>query len=182
MGYDQQDYDPYAIPESNLADPWQGAHGGWDKQGPPLADIGTRLGARMIDWLTQCLAMLPAVAILVVGISQNPNGRLGEAWLIGSIAAMALFLIVLFGVNCYYLYENGQTIGKKALGIKIVAQDGSRASFASILGLRIFVMGFLESLPLGIGLLVGIVNVCMIFGQDRRCLHDLLASTIVVRA
>ena len=43
-----------------------------------------------------------------------------------------------------------------------------------------FVMGLLESLPFGIGLIVAIVNVCMIFGQDRRCLHDVLAGTIVV--
>ena len=136
----------------------------------------------MIDWLTQFLAMLPGMAILIFAISQNPNGRMNEAWLIGAMGAIALLLLALFGINCYYLYENGQTIGKKALGIKIVSDDGSPASFGKILGLRIFAMGFLESLPLGIGLIVSIVNVCMIFGQDRRCLHDVIAGTIVVTA
>lgn len=175
------DYDPYAIPESNVEDPWHGSpHGGWgNSKSLALADIGSRLGARMVDWLTQFLVLLPGFGVMVFGVSQSPNGQINEAWLLGAIATFCLFLLLLFCVNLYYLYENGQTIGKKVLGIKIVSEDGSPA-FGKIVLLRMFVMGLLESLPFGIGLIVAIVNVCMIFGQDRRCLHDVLAGTIVV--
>ena len=31
-----------------------------------------------------------------------------------------------FAINCYLLYRNGQTIGKRLLGIRIVRTDGSR--------------------------------------------------------
>ncbi len=39
-------------------------------------------------------------------------------------------------ITAVLVYKNGQTIGKKALGIKVVRKDGSRATFGRIFGLR----------------------------------------------
>jgi uncharacterized RDD family membrane protein YckC len=41
-------------------------------------------------------------------------------------------------------------------------------------------MGILGAIP-GLGALLSLVNVLMIFGQEQRCLHDLFANTIVVQ-
>jgi uncharacterized RDD family membrane protein YckC len=41
-------------------------------------------------------------------------------------------------------------------------------------------MWALESIPL-LGGLFSLVNVCFIFRDDRRCIHDLIADTIVVK-
>ena len=86
----------------------------------------------------------------------------------------------------------GATLGKMALGIKVVGLDGSRARTGSVLIREIIV----RSLPVSIlpillgsdiggqvGLLVGpIVVVFVLFDSKRQGLHDKAAGTLVVRA
>ena len=80
-----------------------------------------------------------------------------------------------------FVRENGQTIAKKILGIKVVRTDGSAASIGRIFWLRNVVNSLLAAIPL-IGFLYSIVEVLFIFGDSRQCLHDKLADTIVVKA
>jgi len=69
---------------------------------------------------------------------------------------------------------NGQTLGKKVMGIRVVAMSGEPILFGPAVARM---MGYyLESLVLGIGLLLAFTN------RDRRTLHDFLASTRVVKA
>ena len=175
MAHDKN-FDPYAIPESEVHDPWRG-HGDPHQ----LADRGTRLGARLIDFISLVVVLVPGFALLIFTLAQS-QGQADEALVLGSLAVMGLFMVALLGVNCYFLAENGQTLGKKALGIKIVAEDGSPASLLKILFLRMFAMGILESLPFGLGFLVFLINSLMILQDDQRCMHDHMAGTIVVRA
>jgi uncharacterized RDD family membrane protein YckC len=79
------------------------------------------------------------------------------------------------------VHRNGQSIGKKCLGIKDVRTDGSRAGFGRIFGLRYLVNTLLTMIPL-IGSFYALVDVLMIFGSAKRCAHDYIADTIVVRA
>jgi uncharacterized RDD family membrane protein YckC len=65
--------------------------------------------------------------------------------------------------------------------IKDVRTDGSRASFGRIFGLRYLVNTRL-TMVLRLGGLYGLVDVLMIFGSAKRCCHDYIADTIVVRA
>jgi uncharacterized RDD family membrane protein YckC len=76
-----------------------------------------------------------------------------------------------------YVRENGQTIAKRILGIKVIRSDGSPASVGRIFWLRNIVNGLLGIIPL-----YGLVEVLFIFGDARQCLHDKIADTIVVRA
>jgi uncharacterized RDD family membrane protein YckC len=72
---------------------------------------------------------------------------------------------------------NGQTIAKRALGIKVVRTDGTPVSLSRIFWLRNVV-----NIVLGIVPFYGLVDVLFIFGAGRRCLHDKIADTIVVKA
>lgn len=45
--------------------------------------------------------------------------------------------------------------------------------------LRSFVNGLIGAIPC-IGSIYALVDIVFIFREDRRCLHDLLASTVVV--
>jgi uncharacterized RDD family membrane protein YckC len=73
--------------------------------------------------------------------------------------------------------QNGQSIAKKVLGIKVVRADGSYATLSRIFWLRNVVNGLLGIVPL-----YGIVDALFIFAEQRQCLHDKLADTIVVKA
>jgi uncharacterized RDD family membrane protein YckC len=75
---------------------------------------------------------------------------------------------------------NGQSIGKRMVGIKVVRTDGSRASFARIFFLRNVVNALPNLLPY-VGWLYQLVDPLLIYQDSRQCLHDRIADTIVVR-
>lgn len=157
---------PYQAPQSEI----EGSVIGNTEQ--VLAERGTRLGAAILDSLFFILVMIPIFFI----IESNDDTAITIAVSITAIAA-----IVLIGFNLKFLYENGQTIAKRILGIKIVRTDGERCGLARIIFLRNFVIGLLGNIPL-IGPIISIANPLFIFRGDRRCLHDLIADTKVIVA
>jgi uncharacterized RDD family membrane protein YckC len=101
-----------------------------------------------------------------------------------SVSNRVLALGVVFGLgliilNCVLLNRNGQTIGKRALSIKVVRKDGSRVALTRFIFLRYLPVTLLGFIPF-IGGIVGLVDASMIFGAERRCMHDLIADTIVI--
>lgn len=56
---------------------------------------------------------------------------------------------------------------------------GMPADFVHCFLLRLFVNGLIAAIPC-VGLIYSIVDICFIFREDRRCIHDLLAQTCVV--
>jgi uncharacterized RDD family membrane protein YckC len=83
--------------------------------------------------------------------------------------------------NGYLLVQRGQTIGKLVVKTKIVDLKGNLVGLGKLLPLRYLALGMVSQLPF-VGGLVGLLNVLMIFGSNRRCLHDYLAGTVVVDA
>ena len=69
-------------------------------------------------------------------------------------------------------------VGKKILGIRIVQLNGSEAGFVHAVLLRAMVMGFINAL---VGV-TSLIDPLCIFREDRRCLHDMIAGTIVIEA
>ena len=85
----------------------------------------------------------------------------------------------------------GATLGKMALGMKVVGADGNRAKPSSILVRELIAraLGAVLSAVIGatigglIGLAVGLVIIIMILFDDKRQgLHDKIGGTFVVRA
>ena len=79
------------------------------------------------------------------------------------------------------LNATGQTWGKKVLGIKIVDLAGAKPPIGRLLGARYLPMQLVGNVPF-VGPVLAIVNVLLIFRGDRRCGHDLIAGTQVVKA
>ncbi|WP_433518657.1 RDD family protein [Nonomuraea sp. CA-143628] len=71
-------------------------------------------------------------------------------------------------------YWNGRTVGKKALGIRVVRENGARLSPAMAAG-RALMTGFYAALGLTVIDLVWIM-----FTRRRHALHDLAANTVVM--
>jgi uncharacterized RDD family membrane protein YckC len=95
--------------------------------------------------------------------------------------AMSWLVVVLLLGNVILLTVRGQSVGKLLTGIQIVrASDGGRAGFVKAVLLRWFLFAIIESIQF-IGPVLTLANIFMIFRQDRRCLHDLVADTRVVK-
>jgi len=66
--------------------------------------------------------------------------------------------------------------------IKIVMNNGDgQPGFVHAWLLRAFLPGVIEAVPY-VGGLFGLIDILFIFGDERRCIHDLMAGTKVVEA
>lgn len=164
-----------------------------------LAGRGARLGARVIDWVIAFIGILPGAALLgnefvkiIMAAAQGQQPNIEELDLerlgVGGLVFGAGWLIVLV-IQVILLSVRGQSIGKMIVGLRIVRiADGTQAGFLNAWLMRealITVIGvFLAFIPfLGAILQPGfhLTDWCMIFREDQRCVHDLIAGTQVVK-
>lgn len=166
---------PYAAPEAAVDD-----LRAWDAQGleERKASRGKRLGAALLDGVINLVWILPVFwgAMMAVGVNQ---GIKPAAPMVGLMLLGFALLVAIFVINCLMLHRSGQTIGKRMLDIAIVRTDGSRMSLPRYIFIRVLPVGLLGAIPY-VGGLIGLVDPLLIFGKDRRCLHDLIADTIVI--
>ena len=135
-----------------------------------LADRMARLGAALVDGLL----LMPMYYVFgLTQLHQTPNPAVA--------AGVGLYALVLIAVDLTLLYRNAQTIGKKLLGIKIARKDGSRATLSRIFWLRGVVNAIPGFIPY-IGWLYSLIDILFIFGEPRRCIHDYIADTVVIKA
>jgi uncharacterized RDD family membrane protein YckC len=141
------------------------------------ASRGARLGSALIDMLLLLVIILPLA--LFLGVFENLGDTPPP---LGTTILMAVISLGLyFAMNGKLLYENAQTIGKKFNGIKIVNLDGSKPSIQDLIVKRYIPYFGFPYIPY-IGGIVNLVNLCFIFGKERRCLHDKIAGTKVVKS
>jgi uncharacterized RDD family membrane protein YckC len=120
------------------------------------ASFGQRLGASLIDLL---INLVLSVTFVLLFFSDSANYQL---W--GFIIGIAYKA----GMESSSLQG---TLGKMAVGIKVVDLQGERISFPRALG-RYFA-SFLSSLILGVGYLLPL------FTEKKQTLHDMIAGTLV---
>lgn len=162
------------------------------------AEPGPRLVARLIDWIISIASMTPGILMmggeflnLIMAAMRGEQidfesvdaprlaagaGVLLGGWLLGLIIQVIL------------LSMRSQSIGKIVMGLKVVRLDGTPGGFLHAWLLRealITVIGvFLGLLPM-IGILFRpafhLTDWCFVFRGDRRCLHDLIAGTKVIK-
>lgn len=162
---------PYQSPNSTIEDYASAT-------GLELAERVTRLGAAIIDGLISLVIIVP-IMFMTGFFSMAYSGEqpgIGYSLMIG-LLGMVIFLAIQF----VPLKQSGQTWGKRFLKIKIVNMDGSQPEVMRLIGLRYVLPQLISSIPL-VGGLFALVNILFIFRADRRCIHDLIAGTQVVKA
>lgn len=144
-----------------------------------LASRWARLGASILDALFMIIAILPIG--FISGFYQAifaGEQTIGFAY---TIAMGLAGLVAFFLINGYFLYASGQTAGKKIVGIKIVDMDGQQMPFGRLIGLRYVPQWVVSYIPI-IGNFLIILDALFVFRGDKRCIHDLIAGTQVVKA
>ncbi|SEK62214.1 Uncharacterized membrane protein YckC, RDD family [Roseateles sp. YR242] len=147
---------------------------------PGLAGRGTRLLAVIIDGLI--LAALLWVIGKIPGLPSgiNPFADSNEDWsgwnLIPNIVSFGVFVLV----QGWPLVKRGQTLGKMIFKLRIVRTDGSPVEVWRMLGLR-YGIGYLVNANLVLSGIFGLVDSVLIFRESRKCLHDNIADTQVIK-
>jgi len=137
-----------------------------DAHGAP-GGAGARLGAAVIDHL-----ILFAIDAAVVYFTLRMAALPPSDWHVLPAGPLLGFLVLVkFAYFCAFTAVGGQTIGKMALGIRVVTDDnlavgGARAVRRTIAGVA--------ACALGLGF------VPALFGPERRAFHDRIARTRVV--
>jgi len=141
-----------------------------------------RLGAAILDSIIGGLFVAPGMLMLLMaGVLSTPDSP-NPALLLAGFITMGLAFILLLGIQIYLLVTRGQTLGKKFLGIKIVTFDTeTNPGFVKVFLLRLFVNGLIGAVPF-LGFFYCLADILFIFREDRRCIHDLIAGTKVVKA
>lgn len=126
---------------------------------PEYAGFWRRVGARLLDGI-------------VIGLPSQALGRSdsGGLVLLGALASLGLWLWF-----AWISGANGQTVGRKATGIKVMRIDGS-GPIGGAAGIgRMFM-----SLVSGFVLLLGFL--WMLWDPRKQTWHDKVVSSVVVRA
>lgn len=167
---------PYAAPSARVEEVFDN-----DAQQP--AERVIRLGAYLLD---AAVFAVPAILMAIVLPAFALTGGAGGG---GTADTLVTVIVGVFGIltlgllilNLIWLHRHGQTIGKRILKIRIVRTTGERASLLRIIFARMVPVGLLSAIPF-VGWFVALGDPLLIFREDRRCLHDLIADTMVVKA
>jgi uncharacterized RDD family membrane protein YckC len=135
---------------------------------PSVASIAARLGAGLLD-----LAILGGIATIVVYFTVRLSGlTMAEVDVLPKLPLGAYLLGLAAAYLAAFTACGGQTLGKMALGVRVVADDGAvppgaaaLRTIAALIGAALGGLGFLPAL----------------FDADRRGVHDRVAGTRVVR-
>jgi len=169
----------YAPPKSAVKDV------GGDEALEP-ASRAARLAAVTIDGLLGFIWFAPAYITNFATLAQQARGNPLMVWINlaktgGWFYVGVLGALVVLAIDLTLLARNGQTIGKKLLGIKVVRVDGSPVSLFRVFFLRYVCNTLLTLIPV-FGSLYSLVDCLMIFSESRRTVHDRIADTIVIKA
>lgn len=108
-----------------------------------VASFGSRLAARLIDVF---IIFLPSIFIPLI-----------PSWLYWALQQSG---------------KNQATVGQKAMGIRVIAEDGGDVDFGRATGR--FFGNFLNLLTFGVGFFMHFMN------DEGQCLHDKVSGCIVV--
>jgi uncharacterized RDD family membrane protein YckC len=133
------------------------------------AELGRRLGAAGLDWL-MLLALDAAVLYFTLRVSRLSPG---DITILPPVPMVFFLLLLNGGYLTLFTAATGQTIGKMALGVRVVSAGEGPLTVGRAL-IRVAAL-LAAALPAGLGLLP------VVFDRARRGLHDRLAGTRVVR-
>jgi uncharacterized RDD family membrane protein YckC len=137
-----------------------------------MASVGRRLAALLIDGL---IVMIPFVVLIVVWIFSIGALDVSEESLLSSVIPMLLSLslwVVFLVYEGLMLAASGQTVGKRALNIKVVTAEGNALTPGQAWGRA--------ASRVIIGFFCWPIDYLVAFGQERTAIHDMMAKTRVV--
>jgi uncharacterized RDD family membrane protein YckC len=126
-----------------------------------------RVVAYFIDGIV--LSIVVAIIAFAIGVNviMGARGQFNPTLNLGALAIYWLYFALMESS------ERGATLGKMAVGLRVVTGQGQRLSFLNATG-RYFAK-FVSAIILGIGFIM------VAFTERKRGLHDMIADTLVIK-
>ncbi len=133
--------------------------------------VGVRVGAGLIDVLL-LLVIDAAILYLTLRVTGLQN-TLADLRVLPTVPLVAFLGLLMFGYVAAFTVAGGQTIGKMALSLRVIGDDGRPVDAAG---------GMLRALGcMLVPVTLGLSYLPALFTSDHRALHDRLAGTRVVQ-
>ncbi|MER6943643.1 RDD family protein [Nonomuraea sp. NPDC000554] len=149
---------------------------------PALAARRHRFAAFLIDSLIFYVAALPVSMVYgseesdTSGLMGLLNPYAGDAQWPLTVAVDVLFAVYFWLQHALW----GQTLGKRLCRLKVVSSTTGEPPGLRLAGVRALVHPALGVVPY-LGVALSLIDALWIFGDSkRRCLHDVVAGTVVV--
>lgn len=128
------------------------------------AGNGPRILAALID------GIIVSIGAFILGMVLNSAGMSSQNTSMNTGVNLVLSLVYFVG----YQSQSGVTLGKKAMGIRVVDSKGAKPTMMTLF-LREIVGKFISAIILGIGYLM------ILWDGRKQGLHDKIAQTYVVK-
>jgi len=142
-----------------------------------LASVGRRFLGMWLDGFVTGLAsyavVLPIMIPLAVMSESKPGSEPGELPVIMSLLMYPVFFGLPLVYEAMMLKRRGQTLGKMAMGLKVVTPEGHDIGKGQAWGRA--------ALKVVLGSCMGIDYIPAFFTREKTCFHDMIARTRVVR-
>lgn len=153
-----------------------------------LASVSKRILAVLIDQLIMIAAIFPLLMHTGMDVLSKPMTPAHVQSIVESVpnhimTISALMILAVFVVQTLMLIKKGQTLGKMAVGLRILDKNSlSLPSVTNILLIRTVLTNIAYSVPM-IGMLLLVADfIIMIIDKQKQSLHDKLAKTVVMIA
>lgn len=140
------------------------------------AELGQRIGARLIDHII--VGVVTAVVIVPLAIGAAVAGQTG-----GTITTQILGAALIFGYFVLLEHLRGQTLGKMILNLRVVGPDGQNPDLMTAAKRNAWTLIGLVPLIGWLGSIAAVIFIIVTINQspERRGWHDQFAGAQVVR-
>jgi uncharacterized RDD family membrane protein YckC len=151
-----------------------------------LADYGARAGAAIIDWLIVCaISAAILVPVLAVGVSISSSNSGAAAFVVTMLFSLVIvFIATLLYAPLLLVRWDGQTVGKRVTGIKVIRVDGRKLDFGWALLREVIVKNFLLAIVATVTIWIAwLLNYLWpLWDAEKRAGHDFICNSRVVEA
>ena len=142
----------------------------------PLAGRWRRLFAWWID--ATLVPALSFILIMITGVVEDAEDYTTNWWMLHVLLLAIVSYLVL---NGYLLAKHGQTIGKRLVGISVRTSAGEVPPLWKLVLVRAWFFPLPYLLPIWPVTILVLANFLVVFTANRRCGHDYLLQTQVIR-
>lgn len=134
-----------------------------------LASLGERIVGRILDWILLAIYVL-VIVLVVIGSTGFGNYIEKNGWL----ALLFVIPVFFYDLACEILF-NGQSLGKKVMGIKVISLDGEQPTLGQYLIRWLFRL-------VDFSLTSSLCALIMVAATEKRQrLGDMIAGTTLVK-
>ena len=146
--------------------------------GDELGSRWARLGGSIIDGLLVGILSMPYLFFS----DFFSKAMAGQIQIGDSLELVLVGAVVYLLLNGYLLNKFGQTIGKRAADLRVVSTVENRIlPLWKVYSLRYLPIQLIGQIPI-VGGLIAFIDCLFVFRADKRCLHDFVAGTRVIKS